>query len=57
MNEVTTRQHIDFSSHSPSRDMPNNLGLMYAKAQGVPQAYVPAYMWFDVAASTSIKDI
>ncbi len=28
-----------------------NLGLMYAKGQGVPQDYVQAHMWFDLAAS------
>jgi hypothetical protein len=28
-----------------------NLGVMYAKGRGVPQDYVQAYVWFDLAAS------
>ena len=27
-----------------------NLGVLYAKGQGVPQAYVQAHMWFNLAA-------
>ncbi len=29
----------------------HNLGLMYAKGQGVPQDYVEAHKWSDLAAS------
>ena len=29
----------------------NNLGLMYAKGDGVPQDDVQAHMWFNLAAS------
>jgi len=29
----------------------HDLGVMYAKGQGVPQDYVQAYMWFSLAAS------
>jgi TPR repeat protein len=29
----------------------HDLGVMYAKGQGVPQDYVLAYMWFTLAAS------
>ncbi len=29
----------------------NNLGLMYAKGQGVPKDYVQAYMWLSLAAA------
>ena len=28
-----------------------NLGLMYANGEGVPQDYVQAHMWFNLAAS------
>ncbi len=31
-----------------------NLGLMYAKGQGVPQDYVQAYRWYTLAASQGI---
>jgi hypothetical protein len=33
-----------------------NLRLMYAKGQGVPQDYIYAHMWFDIAASSGNKD-
>ena len=29
----------------------NNLGLMYSNGQGVPQDYLQAYLWFNLAAS------
>ena len=29
----------------------SNLGVMYAKGQGVSQGYVQAHMWFNLAAS------
>jgi uncharacterized protein len=29
----------------------NNLGLMYAHGQGVPQDYVLAHMWFNLSAT------
>jgi TPR repeat protein len=29
----------------------SNLGLMYAKGQGVPQDHVSAHMWFNLAAA------
>jgi TPR repeat protein len=29
---------------------------MYAQGQGVPQDYVPAHMWFDLAAAQGEKD-
>lgn len=29
----------------------NNLGLMYYEGKGVPQDYVKAYMWFNIAAT------
>jgi TPR repeat protein len=32
-----------------------NLGLMYAKGQGVPQHYVQAHMWFNLAAAQGLK--
>ena len=28
-----------------------NLGLLFAKGQGVPRDYVQAYMWFDLSAA------
>ena len=28
-----------------------NLGLMYAKGEGVPQDFVQAHMWFNIAAA------
>ena len=30
-----------------------NLGIMYATGQGVPQDYIQAHMWFNLAASRS----
>ena len=33
----------------------NNLGAMYAKGQGVPQDYVRAHMWFNLAAAQGNK--
>ena len=33
-------------------DAQYNLGLMYNKGQGVPQDYVRAHMWYNIAAST-----
>jgi TPR repeat protein len=27
----------------------NNLGALYANGQGVPQDYVQAYLWFNLA--------
>ena len=32
-------------------DAQNNLGLMYSNGQGVPQDYLPASLWFNLAAS------
>jgi uncharacterized protein len=32
------------------------LGVMYARGQYVPQNYVLAYMWFDLAAAKSFQD-
>ena len=32
-----------------------SLGFMYEKGQGVPQDYVQAYMWFNLAAAQSTK--
>ncbi len=32
-----------------------SLGLMYAKGQGVPQDYVLAHFWFNLAASRAVK--
>ena len=34
----------------------NNLGLMYRKGQGVPQDYVQAHMWLNLAASSGDKN-
>ena len=34
-------------------DAQGNLGFMYATGQGVPQDYVQAHMWFNLAASRS----
>ncbi|MFK5997304.1 MAG: sel1 repeat family protein [Rhodobacterales bacterium] len=33
-----------------------NLGLMYGNGQGVPQDYIMAYMWFNLAGANGIKD-
>ena len=33
-----------------------SLAVMYAKGQGVPQDYIYAHMWFDIAASSGNKD-
>jgi uncharacterized protein len=33
-----------------------NLGVKYARGQGVPQDYVTAYMWFDLSAAQGDKD-
>ena len=32
-----------------------NLGLMYAQGEGVPQDYIEAYKWFNLAAANSDK--
>ncbi len=32
-------------------DAQNNLGLMYGRGQGVPQDYVRAHMWLNLAAA------
>jgi len=32
-----------------------NLGLMYSQGRGVPQDYVQAHMWFNLAAAQDIK--
>ena len=34
----------------------NNLGLMYANGQGVPQDFIRAYMWSNLAAAASSGD-
>ena len=34
----------------------NNLGLMYSNGRGVPQDYVSAHMWLNVAAATGDED-
>jgi uncharacterized protein len=34
-----------------------NLGLMYAKGQGVPQDYAEAPMWLNLAASRTSGDV
>ncbi len=31
-----------------------NLGLMYAKGEGVPQDFVQAHMWFNIAAARTL---
>ncbi len=33
-----------------------NLGLMYEKGKGVPQDYVQAHMWYNLAAAQGQKD-
>ena len=33
-----------------------NLGVMYAKGEGVPVDYVLAYMWFNLVAAQGKKD-
>ena len=30
-------------------DSQTNLGIMYAKGEGVPQSYIKAHMWFSLA--------
>src|SRR5260370_24370165 len=37
-------------------DGQNNLGLMYVNGWGVPQDYVAAHMWFNLAAAGGLKD-
>jgi len=37
-------------------DAQNNLGTMYDKGQGVPQDYIQAHMWYNLAASSSRGD-
>ena len=34
----------------------NNLGVMYANGQGVPQDYIQAQMWYNLAASDLTGD-
>ena len=34
----------------------NNLGLMYRNGRGVPQDYVSAHMWLNLAAATGDED-
>jgi TPR repeat protein len=34
----------------------NNLGFMYGNGKGVPQNYIRAYMWWNLAASSGYKD-
>ena len=33
-----------------------NLGLMYGKGTGVPQNYIRAHMWWNIAAATGVED-
>ena len=33
-----------------------NLGIRYAKGQGVPQDYVTAHMWFNLAGAHGLPD-
>jgi TPR repeat protein len=40
------------NSHQPFRR-----GIMYANGQGVPQDYVQAHMWFNLAASRSSVEL
>ena len=35
-------------------DAENNVGFAYENGQGVPQDYVQAYMWFDLAAAQNV---
>ena len=35
----------------------NNLGVRYDNGQGVPQGYVQAHMWFNLAASRSTGEL
>jgi hypothetical protein len=37
-----------------SADAQYNLGVLYANGQGVPQDYVRAYMWYNLAAAHSL---
>ena len=37
-------------------DAQYNLGFMYANGEGVPQDYVQAYLWFNLAASRVTGD-
>ena len=32
-----------------------NLGVMYRKGEGVPQSYVQAHMWFNLAATQGME--
>ena len=34
----------------------DSLGIMYAEGQGVPQDYVSAHLWFDLAATSGDED-
>jgi len=37
-------------------DSQNNLGFLYYHGQGVPQDYVQAHMWFNLASTQGDKD-
>ena len=37
-------------------DAQNNLGVMYANGEGVPQDYVRAHMWFNLSAAQGNQD-
>ena len=44
------------SAEQGDADAQYNLGLMYAKGQGVPQDYVLAHMWWNISGSNGYKD-
>jgi len=37
-------------------DAQNNLGVMYGNGLGVPQDYIRAHMWWNIAASSGYKE-
>jgi Sel1 repeat len=52
----TTQQPCVSGDHWPSRETQFQLGLLYAKGQGVPQDYVQARKWWKEAATQGLAE-
>ncbi len=51
MNHTTEIEKLRLAAEQGHVDAQNNLGAMYANGEGVPQDYVQAHKWMNLAAS------
>ena len=53
---ATAIKEFSVAAEQGIADAQYNLGVMYAKGEGVPENYIKAYMWVSLAAAFGYKD-